>query len=332
MTSAERTTAIAAYGFTPRQAAFLSTVLVHAGVCVQRQYSAFAGIAHGQVTHNFFAALVTHRFATAYPCARRGAQIYHVHHKALYRAIGEPDSRLRRPATVARAVERLMVLDAVLAQPEITWLGTEREKVAYWIDRRGFSLDELPALTFAANERQTTRYFPHKLPLGSASAGDVLTLLYLVTEVSGRACRQFLEAHRRMLHRLSRWRLLLVAPRVLAAAIPAHQLVAADFCAAPLRPAIVEEFSWFCRVRRALEDTGTRPADRDAARFARARQAFGAPRFYAAYRDWRRDGDASLQRLLSPVLHDARQRGAATVDTVVLPHVYAELGDVVQTA
>lgn len=34
MTVAERTAAVAAHWFTPRQAAFLSTVMLHAGVCV----------------------------------------------------------------------------------------------------------------------------------------------------------------------------------------------------------------------------------------------------------------------------------------------------------
>jgi hypothetical protein len=32
--------------------------------------------------------------------------------------------------SVGRAVERLMVLDGVLAEPEVTWLGLARDKVA----------------------------------------------------------------------------------------------------------------------------------------------------------------------------------------------------------
>ena len=44
MTFADRAASVAAYGFTPRQAAFLTTVMLHAGVCVSRQYTAFAHI------------------------------------------------------------------------------------------------------------------------------------------------------------------------------------------------------------------------------------------------------------------------------------------------
>jgi hypothetical protein len=38
-----------------------------------------------------------------------------------YEAIGEGDSRLRRPTPIARAVERLMILDAVLARAIQHW-------------------------------------------------------------------------------------------------------------------------------------------------------------------------------------------------------------------
>src|SRR5262249_18847698 len=47
MTSLERAEALADYGFTERQARFLVLVMRHAGLCVKRQYAAFAGIANG---------------------------------------------------------------------------------------------------------------------------------------------------------------------------------------------------------------------------------------------------------------------------------------------
>ena len=45
------------WGFTLRQARFLTHVLVYSGVFLERQYCAFAGIAHGQKTHDFLAKL-----------------------------------------------------------------------------------------------------------------------------------------------------------------------------------------------------------------------------------------------------------------------------------
>jgi hypothetical protein len=90
-------------GFNQRRAAFLTTVMLHAGVCLPRQYTAFAGITFGHTTRDFFADLVKRRFATAYQTWRRGGTLYHVHHKGLYRAIGEPDDRHRRKLFISSA-------------------------------------------------------------------------------------------------------------------------------------------------------------------------------------------------------------------------------------
>jgi hypothetical protein len=59
--------------------------------------------------------------------ASRG-RLFHVQFKPLYEAIGEPDNRHRRPASLGRLVERLMLLDAVLADRRLGWLGTARDK------------------------------------------------------------------------------------------------------------------------------------------------------------------------------------------------------------
>src|ERR1043166_7242622 len=88
---------IAKRGFTERQARFLVLVARHSGVCVMRQYSAFAGIVFGQKTRKFLVSVVRARLVSTYACAHGGGRVYHVRHRAIYEAIGEPDSRLRRP-------------------------------------------------------------------------------------------------------------------------------------------------------------------------------------------------------------------------------------------
>ena len=69
----ERLQALAAFGFTERQARFLVTVLIHSGVFIERQYLAFARIAHGQNTRDFMAKLVSCGYATPIlPGAQKG--------------------------------------------------------------------------------------------------------------------------------------------------------------------------------------------------------------------------------------------------------------------
>src|ERR1700730_10868608 len=130
----ERVNAVAAFGFTERQARFLVRVLVHAGVFLERQYCTCSGVVHGQKSHDFLAKLVGRGYATVItPGALHRGRLFHVQYKPLYEAIGEPNNRHRKPAALGRMIERLIILDAVLADKHYTWLGTEQDKLAYFI-------------------------------------------------------------------------------------------------------------------------------------------------------------------------------------------------------
>jgi len=125
MTTAERVQAVVDHGFTERQARFIVLVMRHAGLCVKRQYAAFAGIANGGEKCNaFFDKLVSRGYASATDCIHGRARLYHVQHKPLYHAIDEPDSRYRRAVSARQATERLMRLDAALMSGDLEWLTT----------------------------------------------------------------------------------------------------------------------------------------------------------------------------------------------------------------
>jgi hypothetical protein len=66
---------VAKKGFTERQARFLVLVARHSGVCVMRQFSAFAGIVFGQKTRKFFAKLEGLGWVSTYDCAHSGIQL-----------------------------------------------------------------------------------------------------------------------------------------------------------------------------------------------------------------------------------------------------------------
>jgi hypothetical protein len=93
----DRIKAIADFGFTERQARFLDLVMVYGGLCVPRQYAAFAGTAYGRRVSRFFDKLVRRGYATVFDCLHNRAELYHVRHRTLYRAIQQPHSRYRRP-------------------------------------------------------------------------------------------------------------------------------------------------------------------------------------------------------------------------------------------
>ena len=163
------------FGFTGRPARFLVHVLVFSGVFLERQYRAFTGLAHGQKTHDFLAELVRAGYATAItPGALYRGRLYHVRYKSLYEAIGEPNNRHRKAASLGRLVERLMLLDAVLADRRYGWLGTERDKRTYFREalERDLRDDWYPHLTFGTGAEKTTRFFPDKMPIGVPLKGE----------------------------------------------------------------------------------------------------------------------------------------------------------------
>jgi hypothetical protein len=326
VTLEERVVAIKPKGFTDRQARFLVTVLLHSGVCMVRHYCSFSGISRGQVTHDFFKRLVGRKYATVYADARCGVHVFHLQHRSLYEAIGEPDNRYRKPTPIGVAIERLMLLDAVLASPDVTWLATERDKLAHFIRLLGTRVrrDELPQLVFGKPGNSTVRFFPDKMPIGLDGDGRTYVFAYLVKRSSPIDFRAFLVRHAELLRALPSWRIRLV--------IPAHLVDAKDaYCAAirqqlttPLRPSTADELRWFFE-----QQSLPNPHGADAARFARARRAFGSPKYRTLYRAWRREGNRTIEGTVSPVLADAINRGSGRVESHVLAHPYLHLSSLV---
>jgi hypothetical protein len=329
-----RVDALVAKKFTERQARFLVTVMLHSGVCMIRQYCAFAGMVYGQTARDFFARLTSREIATAFDCAHKRARIYHIHHRALYEAIGEPHTRFRKPTTLARAVERLMLLDAVLANPEITWLATEQDKVAHFamLVAKVLRRDEFPHLVFGDGVATTVRYFPDKLPIGVTADGREHIFLYLITRIAPVDFRPFLLRHANLLRALPRWTTRLLVPPHLVKASEAHVAAARQELASPLRPAVVDDLRWFFEERRRIGAADGEASSRDPARFLRVSRMFTAPRYRVLYRSWIHVGDAALDALASPVLAQALSRESGRIECQVLPRPYLHLSPLAGTA
>lgn len=333
MTTDERMRAVASFGFTERQARFLATVMVHGGVCLRRQYCAFAGIERGQKTHDFFARLVNRGHAKAYPCAHNRAYLYHLHDKAMYRSIGQANNRNRRPVFLGRAVERLMLLDAVLAQPDLTWLGTEHEKLEYFTLKSPARVRpaDCPLLVFGTGDAVTTRYFPDKLPIGiDASDRSHVFCTLLVDAVRTYDFRAFLHRHAELLRLLPTWTIRLLVPQHFTCSLSRYVAAFRDEMETSLSAATVDELRWYFRERR--DRSQSRASSAGDRRFLVAKEAFASTRFRSLYDAWSRSGERVLDDAGSPILADAVSRGTGRLETHVLPHKYAHLLSMVGTA
>jgi len=326
-----RADALRSEGFTERQAAFLVAVMLHGGVCMVRQYCAFAGIAHGHNAREFFARLVQRRIATPYAALHARARLYHIHHRRLYTAIGEPDSRFRKPLPAGRAMERLMILDAILDQPAIRWLATEGDKWAHFIRTFGTTLtvEWLPQLRFGKPPRLTVRYFPDRQPIGIVKAGEAYTFLYLATKPSTVDLHAFLQRHAELLRTMPRWTVRVLLPPHLFKAQESYLKAMRMELGTRMAPHMADEFRWWCRAHKA--GAQSRPTA-DADRWARASRGFASPRYRALYQSWCMLGDYVIDSAVSPILADAMERGTGRIECEVLTRPYLHLSTLVGTA
>ena len=321
------------FGFTERQARFLVHVLVFSGVFLERQYRAFTGLAHGQKTQDFLDRLVGEGYATPItPGAVRRGRLYHVQYKPLYEAIGEANNRHRKPASLGRFVERLMLLDAVLVDRRYGWLGTEQDKRTYFREALDteFLDDWYPHLTFGNGPDKTTRFFPEKMPIGVPLNGQRRhVFLYLATREVPGDFRVFLLRHADLLKSVYEWTIRVLLPRRIRKAAALYRYAVRDTFMTPLEPRDVNELDWYFRARRGEMVCPSPDPDLDLTTAARK---FGAARFGALYRVWEQRGVDALRAVQMSTLRDQLHRGDGRVEFAELPHQYLQLAPLVGTS
>lgn len=311
MTDAERVQAVVDYGFTERQARFLVLVIRHAGLCVKRQYAAFAGIANGGEKCNaFFNKLVRRGFAVTADCIHNRARLYHVQHRALYHAIGDADSRYRRAVPARSAAERLMRLDAALTAPDLDWLATRSEKVAL-----------LQTMT-ASQSSEHPNQLPGTFPIGTDATGHVV-VLYLATVPWTDDFRTFVLGHTPLLRMTSSWTLRIVFPQPLRRVMDAYRAVVHEELESPLQAGAIHDLKRYFFHRRRGTDLSTIPESLRAF-LNQCAKAFGGARFTHLYKRWLIEDEAALEPV-SPVIAEALVSGHAHVECTVLPHTYEHL-------
>ncbi len=325
----ERCEAVSTLGFTERQARFLTTVMLHTGVCVPRQYARYCRIVHGQKTRKFFAKLVQLGYASMYDCRHNRAQLYHLNKRSLYAAIGEATSRLQRPLPLSQAIHRLMVLDAIVEDPEMVWLGTTEDKTAHLTALTSIRPEQLPHVTSGIGECRTVRYFPDRLPIGIHLAGRGV-LVYVALDPTMNDFRLFLERHAAVLRALPAWTVRVAIPTqfqsVQDMALKAKLAFFTQLVVPACSPSKVE------RIRQRFKDVRTQvypfdfgPTDQ----YVEDRDHLAAPRYHALFKVWKTEGDAALAGLASAAIHAAVQSGAGQVETLELGHRYGHLSPLV---
>ena len=166
---ASQLAALAALGWTGRDAEWIALVCLQSGVFTRSQYGAYFHTgADRKPAGRFVRALLEQQLAVedARAIFPGGARAVHLTHKAIYRALGIPDVRHRRgqAATTQVLMRRLLALDYVIERPTLGWLPTEAEKVQRF-EALGIDRGVLPYRTYGEGAQARKRFVALKCPV-----------------------------------------------------------------------------------------------------------------------------------------------------------------------
>lgn len=172
------------FGYTEPEAQFLYVVATHSGYFTLRQFLNFTGARRGKRSTHFAHKTLNNGHASVRDYMGYGS-IYHLFSRTLYGSIEKDNLRNRRKHSFEFIRTRLVLLDFILANREIEYFETERDKVAFFCEKLGIARDFLPARIYEGGpeSRPTIRYFVDKFPLflspASSDSSLVVTLSYV---------------------------------------------------------------------------------------------------------------------------------------------------------
>ena len=158
---ASQLAALAALGWTGRDAEWIALVCLQSGVFTRSQYGAYFKTGEDRKpAGRFVRALLEKQLAV------EDARAVHITQKSIYRALGIPDLRHRRgqEATTQVLMRRLLALDYVIERPTLGWLPTEAEKVQRF-EALGIDRGVLPYRTYGEDAKAHKRFVALKCPV-----------------------------------------------------------------------------------------------------------------------------------------------------------------------
>ena len=172
-----REDALAALGWTGREAEWIALVCLHSGIFTRAQFCRYFDAGRKRA-YRFVKTLVDRRAGVEIEDAvfNGGGKTCRISSKPIYRAMEIENIRHRRKATVSVLRRRLLSLDFVLEHPGMNWLPTEGEKVEFF-EGLGVHSNLIPRRIYYGAVGAQKRYFALKLPV--AGGDKTVTFAYV---------------------------------------------------------------------------------------------------------------------------------------------------------
>jgi hypothetical protein len=135
--------ALRGFGYTAEEARFLYLVATHSGYFTCQQFLHFIQTKPGKRSVAFAQKVIEKKHAKTKPYLRHG-RVFHLFSRNLYEAIGRENVRFRRVHSTQYIRMRLIALDFILRNQDVTYLETEEQKLTFFCDQMGIAKKILP--------------------------------------------------------------------------------------------------------------------------------------------------------------------------------------------
>jgi hypothetical protein len=293
---AERSNALATFGYTERESEFLYTVATFSGFFVQRQFAGYLGIkGRGPVT-DLVAKALQQKHAREYTAERGARKMYHLFSHGLYAAIGKENSRNRkvgRYGLLDKPSIRILTLDFVLAHAHQRYLEEEADKVEYFTRHEHISPNAIPSHIFVGkNGSQTRRHFIERFPIFVCdSANSSVALTYIEDEVrSLQTFASFLQRYRPLLQAgQGRFKLIFASDSALN--FPSVERLFRQVFSPVQHQRQTQQLKRFFWLRKMAEEKRFKElAHRDVIEWQRGLKHYSAPEYILQYEVWKKTG------------------------------------------
>ena len=216
MTREDHVERILRFGYTETEARFLYLVATHSGYFTQSHFLRFAGVEKGGLSSRLvaktckFGHIRTLRFGVH-------TLVHNLYRRRFYELLGKDNLRNRRHLSPLLIRNRLLILDYVVAHPELRYLETEHDKVGYFRSVRRIPDALLPCRIYKGTKdgTETRRYFVDRSPIYLDDQSQSPTPVFVYCDHGERsllAFVSFLENYKTVLKSLPTFRLIYSSP------------------------------------------------------------------------------------------------------------------------
>jgi hypothetical protein len=154
------------FGYNEHEARFLYLAATHSGYFTRHQFLSFTHQTKGCLVHRFTTKLLTQHHAKATQYGHK-TYVFKLTSRKVYDLIGKQDLRDHRSHTADFIGTRLLVLDFVLAHPDLQYLESHEEKLKFFNDQLGVPGSLLPGQTDSTEgiDLSLSRFFKDRFPV-----------------------------------------------------------------------------------------------------------------------------------------------------------------------